>query len=184
VLWTGYRNNLFAVLWFVNSLSPTYTYLYSVIPGTWNRTVRTNRKCILVPYIVYSAILQISNGVPCCLACCSGAHCDLLRTQLQQSIINDAAVIVHVTFEVFTAVTLKNAIIWDVTPCCSHKNRRFGRIYLLPSLPIVTLMMGAIGFSETSGLTRATRRDIPVDGIFLIIVQFLPKSQETQILMN
>jgi hypothetical protein len=25
--------------------------------------------------------------------------------------------------EVFTAVTMKNAVFWDVTPCCSCKNR-------------------------------------------------------------
>jgi hypothetical protein len=29
-------------------------------------------------------------------------------------------------FEAFTAVTMKNAIFWDVTPCGSCKNRRFG----------------------------------------------------------
>jgi hypothetical protein len=31
-----------------------------------------------------------------------------------------------VTFEVFTAVTMKNGIFWDVTPCGSCRNRRFG----------------------------------------------------------
>jgi hypothetical protein len=31
-----------------------------------------------------------------------------------------------VRFEVFTAVTLKNDVFWDVTPCGSCKNRRFG----------------------------------------------------------
>jgi hypothetical protein len=28
--------------------------------------------------------------------------------------------------EVFTAVTMKNGVFWDVTPCGSCKNRRFG----------------------------------------------------------
>jgi hypothetical protein len=32
----------------------------------------------------------------------------------------------YVRFEVFTAVTMKNAALWDVTPCGSCKNRRFG----------------------------------------------------------
>jgi hypothetical protein len=32
-------------------------------------------------------------------------------------------------FEVFTAVTMKNAVFWDVTPCGSCKNRRFGGKY-------------------------------------------------------
>jgi hypothetical protein len=31
-----------------------------------------------------------------------------------------------VRFEVFTAVTMKNAVFWDVTPYGSRKNRRFG----------------------------------------------------------
>jgi hypothetical protein len=31
-----------------------------------------------------------------------------------------------VKFEVFMAVTMKNGFFWDVTPCGSCKNRRFG----------------------------------------------------------
>jgi hypothetical protein len=31
-----------------------------------------------------------------------------------------------VRYEVFTAVTMKNGIFWDVTPCDTCKNRRFG----------------------------------------------------------
>jgi hypothetical protein len=38
---------------------------------------------------------------------------------------------VYVRFEVFTAVTVKNAVISDVTPCGSYKNRRFGETYRL-----------------------------------------------------
>jgi hypothetical protein len=33
----------------------------------------------------------------------------------------------RVRFEVFTAVTMKNGVFWDFTPCGSCKNRRFGR---------------------------------------------------------
>jgi cytidine deaminase len=29
----------------------------------------------------------------------------------------------YVRFEVFTAVTMKNGVFWDVTPCGSCKNR-------------------------------------------------------------
>jgi hypothetical protein len=32
----------------------------------------------------------------------------------------------YVRFEVFTAVTMKNTVFWDVTQCGSCKNRRFG----------------------------------------------------------
>jgi hypothetical protein len=31
-----------------------------------------------------------------------------------------------VRFEVFTAVAMKNGVLWDVTPCGSCKNRSFG----------------------------------------------------------
>jgi hypothetical protein len=50
----------------------------------------------------------------------------------------------YVRFEVFTAVTTKNAVFWNVTPCDSCKNRRS---------------------SETSVLIRATQRNIPEDDI-------------------
>jgi hypothetical protein len=36
-----------------------------------------------------------------------------------------------VRFEVFTAVTMKNAVFWDVVPCRSCVNRRFGGRYCL-----------------------------------------------------
>jgi hypothetical protein len=39
--------------------------------------------------------------------------------------------LVYVRFEVFTAVTMKNDVFWDVTPCGSCKNRHFGGTYLL-----------------------------------------------------
>jgi hypothetical protein len=36
-----------------------------------------------------------------------------------------------VRFEVFTEVTMKNAVFWDVAPCRSCVNRRFGGTYRL-----------------------------------------------------
>jgi hypothetical protein len=32
----------------------------------------------------------------------------------------------YLRYEVFTAVTMKNCVFWDVTPCGSCKNQRFG----------------------------------------------------------
>jgi hypothetical protein len=37
----------------------------------------------------------------------------------------------YVRFEVFTAVTMKNGVFWDVTPRASCKNRRFGGTWRL-----------------------------------------------------
>jgi hypothetical protein len=39
--------------------------------------------------------------------------------------------VANVRFEVFTAVTMKNGVISDVTPCGSCRNRRFGGTYRL-----------------------------------------------------
>jgi hypothetical protein len=39
--------------------------------------------------------------------------------------------VMNVRFEVFTAVTMKNGDFWDVTPCGSCKNRRFGGTWRL-----------------------------------------------------
>jgi hypothetical protein len=74
-------------------------------------------------------------------------------------------------------VTMKHAVFWDVTPCGSCKNRRYGGalqsvLQLLVtaesvprSLILFTLMMQAIHSSETSVLTRVLRHHIPEFGI-------------------
>jgi hypothetical protein len=54
----------------------------------------------------------------------------------------------YVRFEVFTAVTMKNGVFWDVTPCGSCKNRSFGGL----SAPIIRVtIIGELG--TTSAVT-------------------------------
>jgi hypothetical protein len=77
---------------------------------------------------------------------------------------------------------MKNAVVWDVTPCDSCKNRRFAGILfrrsvirlLVPanvvssSAILVTQMMEGIRSSETYVITRDTRRHTPEDGILQV----------------
>jgi hypothetical protein len=91
-------------------------------------------------------------------------------------------------------VTIKNAVLWDLTRCGSSKNRRFGGKYSLRHQgeknqrdgktvignkqlkhaakysPILFNMMEALRSSETSVLTKATRRTSHKVEFFLTII--------------
>jgi hypothetical protein len=51
---------------------------------------------------------------------------DLLTFLLQSTHTYNKYSAIVVRFEVFTAVTMKKAVFWDVAPCRSGVNRRFG----------------------------------------------------------
>jgi hypothetical protein len=71
-----------------------------------------------------------------------------------------------VKFEIFTAVTMKNAVFWQVT--AEFLPNVFQLLVtgnIVPSSPIiVTLMREAIHPSKTTVLTRATQRFSPEGG--------------------
>jgi hypothetical protein len=101
------------------------------------------------------------------------------RPRSQQPVCELQTYILNVRFEVVTAVTMKNAVFWDVAPCSSCVNRRFGGTYrIVCSLQppayagssladFFTLKMEAICSSETSVHTITTIRHIPENGILL-----------------
>jgi hypothetical protein len=72
-------------------------------------------------------------------------------------------------FEVFTAVTMKNAVFWDLTPSRPCLNSRFGQEAPAHAgsspADFSTLKMEAIRSTETTVYTISTRRHIPEDGI-------------------
>jgi hypothetical protein len=70
-----------------------------------------------------------------------------------------------VGFEVFTALTMKNAVFWDVALCRSCDNLQPPAHACSSLADFSTLKMEAMLSSETSVHTRSAQRHIPEDGI-------------------
>jgi hypothetical protein len=114
-------------------------------------------------YVVFFCVKYVDRVPP--------SH--VLSCTTQRPILNKLTI--DVRFEVFTAVTVKNDVFWDVAPCRSCVNRCFGEMYRLHlqgrkihergTSVSRWLKMEAIRSSETSVHTRSTRRHIPEDGI-------------------
>jgi hypothetical protein len=81
--------------------------------------------------------------------------CPLLRYFILMS------VGVHVRFEVVIAATMKNAVFWDVTPCCSCKDRHFGDCII--SIIRVT-RIGGLGTLAVASNRSTLRRNTVTGG--------------------
>jgi hypothetical protein len=116
---------------------------------SWSHATHRTRFVVAVRTVVYNSALLYLN------------RCNVVKQHDQ------------VRSQVFTAVTMKNAVFWDVGPCRSCVNRRFGgtsvdtrSTHAGSSLTdFSTLKMEATRSAQTTVHTISTRRQIPEDGI-------------------
>jgi hypothetical protein len=80
-------------------------------------------------------------------------------------------------FEVFTAATVKKAVLWDVTPCGSCKDRRFEGIALI----IRVTRIGELGKMLAATLL-VTVNVVPSSMIIVILMMEVVSSSETSVL--
>jgi hypothetical protein len=71
----------------------------------------------------------------------------------------------YVRIATFTALTAENTVFMDIMTCGSCRRLLVTDIVVPSSQILVTLMINAVFSSETSVLTRATRRNFPEEGI-------------------
>jgi hypothetical protein len=62
-----------------------------------------------------------------------GLLCDSKQFCINLKRLKSVNINLYVRFEVFSAVTMKKAVFWDVAPCRSGVNRRFGGMFSPPS---------------------------------------------------
>jgi hypothetical protein len=86
-----------------------------------------NHKCIEFgkPHAYLKSVHALENSQWCREPWFAGTaiSVDELLPQISKQ---DRHQLLHVRFEDFMVMTMKNAIFWDVTPCGSCKNRHFG----------------------------------------------------------
>jgi hypothetical protein len=93
-----------------------------------------------------------------------------------------------VRFEVFTAVTMKNGVFWDVTPCGSYKNQRFGgTLRLLHQADKIwwTRRTLAVTSNRHFVFLRSVRRLLDTANVLPILVTLMKetvRSSETSVL--
>jgi hypothetical protein len=115
-----------------------------------------------------------SNKVDPCAQMIRSPTFSIRRTCWSKSI---NQILIHsriVRFEIFMALTMKNAVFWDVAPCRSSVNRRFeetdrlhrrGRRIRERGTSVSRWLQTAICSFETSVHTRSTWRHVLEDGI-------------------
>jgi hypothetical protein len=121
-------------------ISRCITYCtFSILSHTFNKQIFAlntviNTVISVCPHSIFSQALttqrngrqriqrMIQTGLPL------WKHIKILATYIEKRHIANRKL---VRFEVFTAVTMKNAVIWDVAPCTSCVNRHFGGTYRL-----------------------------------------------------
>jgi hypothetical protein len=99
------------------------------------------------------------------------------HTKVQEAFATIMILCYFIGFEVFTVVTMKNIVFWDVGPCRSCKiNRRFGGTY---RLHLQGRKIRELGTSMSRQqqmsvhFTGSTRRHIPED--FILLCYFVRK---------
>jgi hypothetical protein len=70
--------------------------------------------------------LQNQKVLECRRLCADIFYCCAKKFDVKCILASRTFTLFVVRFEVFTAVAMRNAVFWDVTPCGSCKNRRLG----------------------------------------------------------
>jgi hypothetical protein len=113
VAWSAYRVPTAVNLGLI--VPRTYSIILMTLSGHHSRPIASNKILWLLESNPEPLVLQPGTLIT--------------RSQRKSTIANKNKKLeehCEVRFEVFSAVTMMNVVFWDVTPCGSCKNRRFG----------------------------------------------------------